>query len=105
MTPELPIIQKVYDLILRYVPILNALPRDHRFVLGDRVTTGLYALLEALLIARYSRAKLMSQLEPVNGPRDRPRHVMDKVGEYLEAGFVSCGPSIRRRSVRSSTGR
>jgi hypothetical protein len=26
---ELPIIQKTYDLILWYVPILNRLPRDH----------------------------------------------------------------------------
>jgi hypothetical protein len=27
--PDLPIIQKTYDLIRWYVPILNRLPRDH----------------------------------------------------------------------------
>jgi len=43
---ELPIIQKIYDLIKYYVPILNRLPRDHKFLLGDRIITGLYDLLE-----------------------------------------------------------
>ena len=33
---ELPIIQKTYDLIQWYVPLLNRLPRDHKFLLGDR---------------------------------------------------------------------
>lgn len=31
---ELPIVQKTYDLIKWYVPILNRLPRDHKFGLG-----------------------------------------------------------------------
>jgi hypothetical protein len=31
---DLPVIQKTYDLIRWYVPILNRLPRDHRFTLG-----------------------------------------------------------------------
>jgi hypothetical protein len=34
---ELPIIQQTYDLILWYVPLLNRLPRDHKFLLGDRI--------------------------------------------------------------------
>ncbi len=33
---ELPMIQKTYDLIKWYVPILNRLPRNHKFLLGDR---------------------------------------------------------------------
>jgi formylglycine-generating enzyme required for sulfatase activity len=33
---ELSIIQKTYDLIKWYVPILNRLPRNHKFMLGDR---------------------------------------------------------------------
>lgn len=28
---ELPVIQHTYDLILWFVPILNRLPRDHKF--------------------------------------------------------------------------
>ena len=42
---ELPIIQKTHDLIQWYVPILNRLPRDHKFLLGDRIVSGLYDLL------------------------------------------------------------
>jgi hypothetical protein len=34
---DLPIIQKTYDLIKWYVPILNRLPRDHKLLLGDRI--------------------------------------------------------------------
>jgi hypothetical protein len=30
---ELPIIQKTYDLIQWYVPLLNKLPRDHKMAL------------------------------------------------------------------------
>nr|WP_318698040.1 MULTISPECIES: hypothetical protein [unclassified Roseofilum] len=41
---ELSIIQKTYDLIKWYVPILNRLPRTHKFLLGDRMIAGLYDL-------------------------------------------------------------
>jgi hypothetical protein len=55
---ELPIIQKTYDLIQWYVPILNKLPRSHRFNLGDRIINELYAMLEDLITARYAAQKL-----------------------------------------------
>ena len=61
---ELPIIQATVDLIRWFVPLLNGLPRSHRFALGDRITATLYDLLEGLLEARYSRQKL-SILEPL----------------------------------------
>jgi hypothetical protein len=32
---ELSMIQKTYDLIKWYVPILNCLPKAHKFTLGD----------------------------------------------------------------------
>jgi len=38
---ELPIIQKTYDLIKWYVPILNRLPRNHKFMQGDRIINRL----------------------------------------------------------------
>lgn len=66
---ELPIIQKTYDLIKWYVPILNRLPRSHKFSLGDRVTTELYDILESLTLARYAKEKLLL-LEPLNGKID-----------------------------------
>ncbi|MDX2099059.1 MAG: diversity-generating retroelement protein Avd [Leptolyngbyaceae cyanobacterium bins.59] len=70
---DLPIIQKTYDLIRWYVPILNRLPRQHRFMLGDRITAGLYDLLEGLIQARYSSEKI-SVLETLNTRLDILRH-------------------------------
>ncbi len=52
---ELVVIQLTYDLVKWYVPIINRLPRDHRFALGDRLVSGLYDLLEGLVRARYSK--------------------------------------------------
>jgi hypothetical protein len=66
---ELPIVQKTYDLIKWYVPILNRLPRDHKFQLGDRMISGLYDLLESLIYARYQREKLQL-LESLNSRLD-----------------------------------
>jgi hypothetical protein len=70
---DLPIIQKTHDLIQWYVPILNRLPRDHKFMLGDRIISGLYDLLEGLIRARYAREKL-PQLQQLNIQLDILRH-------------------------------
>lgn len=70
---DLPVIQKTYDLVKWYIPILNRLPRDHRFTLGERMVNGLYDLLEGLIMARYSRHKL-EQLEQLNHRLDLLRH-------------------------------
>lgn len=70
---DLPVIQKTYDLIKWYVPILNRLPRDHKFLLGDRMISGLYELLEGLIQARYSQDKL-PQLQTLNTRLDILRH-------------------------------
>ena len=47
---ELSIIQKTYDLVKWYIPILNRLPRSHKFTLGERMITGLYEFLEGLIV-------------------------------------------------------
>lgn len=70
---ELPIIQRTYDLIRWYVPILNRLPRHHQFLLGDRIITGLYDLLDNLIKARYEPNKL-PRLESLNSQLDILRH-------------------------------
>jgi hypothetical protein len=62
---ELPVIQKTYDFIKWYVPILNRLPRDHKYAIGGRITSGLYELLEGFVTARYARQKV-EILEPLN---------------------------------------
>ena len=48
---ELAIIQRTYDLIKWYVPTLHCLHKAHKFTLGERMTNGLYNLLEDLIIA------------------------------------------------------
>ncbi len=70
---ELPIIQKTYDLIKWYVPILQKLPRNHRFQLGDRTINGLYDLLEALVVAQYQQDKL-DVLQTLNSKLDVLRY-------------------------------
>ncbi|WP_026082319.1 diversity-generating retroelement protein Avd [Mastigocladopsis repens] len=70
---ELPIIQKTYDLIKWYVPILNRLPRSHKFTIGDRMIHGLYDLLEGLISARYAKEKL-TKLESLNTQLDILRY-------------------------------
>jgi len=63
---ELPIIQSCLDLIAWFVPLLQRLPRQHKFGLGDRLINHLYHLLEQLVQARYANAKLPI-LEPLKG--------------------------------------
>jgi hypothetical protein len=70
---ELPIIQKTYDLIQWYVPILNRLPRDHKFGIGDRMVSRLYEILEGLIAARYAHKKL-EILQSLTGKLDILRY-------------------------------
>ena len=62
---ELSIIQKTYDLIVWFVPILNRLPRDHKFMIGDRIISGLYDLQEHLIDAQYAKVKV-DKLQALN---------------------------------------
>ncbi|MEP7342189.1 MAG: diversity-generating retroelement protein Avd [Acidobacteriota bacterium] len=70
---ELPIIQQTYDLIKWYVPVLNKLPRDYKFNLGDRIIKSLYDTLEDLIYARYATEKL-GRLEAINTRLDVVRY-------------------------------
>jgi hypothetical protein len=52
---ELIVITKTYDLILWSCNHTSRFPRNHRFVLGERIERNLYALLETLIQAKYTR--------------------------------------------------
>jgi hypothetical protein len=54
---ELTIITKTYDLILWSCNHTSRFPRNHRFVLGERIERNLYALLEALIRAKYNKSR------------------------------------------------
>jgi hypothetical protein len=70
---ELPIIERTYDLIKWYIPILNRLPKDHKFMLGQRIATNLYDLLDGLILARYASNK-SSILDQLNSKIDLLRY-------------------------------
>jgi len=55
---ELLVITKLYDLILWSCQHTARFPRNHRFVLGERIERNLYDWLELLIEAKYSRQPL-----------------------------------------------
>ena len=52
MELDLPIVTKLYSVLLWVLPQLSKLPRDHRFLLGDRIAAGLYDQMESLVRTR-----------------------------------------------------
>src|SRR5712692_3444848 len=54
---ELIVITKTYDLILWSCNHTSRFPRNHRFVLGERIERNLYDLLEKLINAKYTRQR------------------------------------------------
>ena len=67
MSEELKVIQKLYDHIKWISPIINRLPRDRKFTIGDRILNKLYDILELLIEAKYTTAsKKMEILKRVN---------------------------------------
>jgi hypothetical protein len=51
------VISRVYDLVLWACHHTGKFPRNHRFVLGERLERRLYELLETLIQAKYSRER------------------------------------------------
>src|SRR5450631_1294401 len=56
-TDELTIITKTYDLNLWSCNHTGKFPRNHRFVLGERIERNLYELLETLIQAKYTKQR------------------------------------------------
>jgi hypothetical protein len=54
---ELTVITKTYDLILWSCNHTSKFPRNHRFVLGERIERNLYNLLETLIRAKYTKQR------------------------------------------------
>jgi len=54
---EMVVITKTYDLILWSCNHTSKFPRNHRFVLGERIERNLYDLLETMIEAKYSRQR------------------------------------------------
>ena len=54
---ELTVITKTYDLILWSCNHTSKFPRNHRFVLGERIERNLYGLLETLIRSKYTKQR------------------------------------------------
>src|SRR3954452_11263173 len=54
---ELNVITRTYDLILWSCHHTGKFPRNHRFVLGERIERNLYDLLDLLIEAKYTRER------------------------------------------------
>ena len=50
-------VQSCHELLAWLIPLLDQFPRSRRFTLGERLESGLLAVLEALVEAAYSRDK------------------------------------------------
>lgn len=66
---DLPIMYKTYKLVKWYVPILNKLPKNHKFGIADRIVNRLYDLMEGFSEARYDNDKL-EKLKRLNAKVD-----------------------------------
>jgi len=67
------IIAKVYDLLLYLIPQVSKFPRSERYLLGERLETAAFDILEILLEASYSREKAQL-LQRVNVKLEHARH-------------------------------
>ena len=54
---ELPVITKAFDLAREMTQRTRKLPRDLKFVLGDRMLATTYDVFDILIEAKYSRSK------------------------------------------------
>ena len=72
-------ITKTYDLILWSCNHTSKFPRNHRFVLGERIERNLYSLLETLIAAKYTKNR-QRLLEEANLTLEDPP-VPDAAGE------------------------
>ena len=63
---ELVVIQKLYDYLVWVSPIINRLPRDKKFTIGDRLLNKLYDVLEDLIKAKYRSRKKLELLRQAN---------------------------------------
>lgn len=73
--PNLPqVIDDCHELLKWLIPVLDKFPRNRRFTLGERLESGLLAVLEECVDAAYSRNKRL-QLNAANRHLSSVRHL------------------------------
>ena len=76
-------ITKTYDLILWSCNHTGKFPRNHRFVLGERIERNLYNLLETLIVAKYTKNR------HAPGGHRFPRQLGQVHNDFLVRSFPS----------------
>jgi hypothetical protein len=106
---ELVVITKTYDLILWSCNHTGKFPRNHRFVLGERIERKLYDLLETLIRAKYTRQR-QPLLEQANLLLEILRFQMRLAKDTINVHLPTCslcpdrnyGSACRGNQLRSS---
>lgn len=62
-------VQACHELLAWLIPLLDQFPRSRRFTLGERLETGLLAVLEALVEAASRQARGVDPRQPPAGGR------------------------------------
>jgi len=70
------VVTRVYDLILWLLPKLEKFPRSQKFLLGDRIETALFEILEFLIEANYCQKNRAEILVKINLKLDILRFLM-----------------------------
>lgn len=86
--PE-PIVIKAYDLLKFAIPALNRLPKNQKFVFGDRLQNHLGDLLETLLETVYSPAEAKKPLLTAVNLRLEKLRFLFRLG--FDLGYFSAG--------------
>jgi len=96
MRNELPVIQRIYDMILWMTNHLDHFPRARRYTLGTRIEDTLYDLLERCIEARYTRDKAIKigRLRSANTQLEKLRYFIrlchdQQLMSTRQYGFVS----------------
>ena len=108
-TDELTVITKAYDLILWSCNHTGKFPRNHRFVLGERIERNLYDLLEILIRAKYNRQR-QELLEQANLVLEILRFQVQLAKDlqclevksygYAALAIDDVGPAVKQRAER-----
>lgn len=76
MRKELPVNQKIYDMIVWLTNHLDHFPKSRRYTLGTRIEDNVYGLLELCIEARYTpdKVKKSSHLRNANTQLEKLRY-------------------------------
>jgi hypothetical protein len=70
------ILIRYHDFLVKLIPILNRIPRDAKFIIGDRIMAIALDILENLITAYYRKHEKMSKLAEVNLQIEKIRQLL-----------------------------